>query len=107
MSQVTVNITNGNPNPDPVSLQSGDSLIFSNQDNKPHLIELWTKSQVSVKIGIFLAANGNIMLMTDPNDPNATVYYNVISPGVATNPSSGGHGIIIGSGFPAASGEAA
>jgi len=107
MSQVTVTITNGIPSPDPVSLSSGDSLVFSNSDSKAHLIELWTKSQTCIKIGIFLAANGNIMLMTDPNDPNAMVYYNVLTPGVATNPSSGGHGIIIGSGFPAASGEAA
>jgi len=107
MSQVTVTITNGNPSPDPVSLQSGDTLVFSNQDSKPHLIELWTRSQTCIKIGIYLAANGNIALMPDPNDLNATVYYNVLTPGVATNPSSGGHGIIIGSGVPAATGEAA
>lgn len=107
MATVNVYINNGNPTPDPAHLQNpGDILVFNNQDSKPHLIELWTGDQTCTEIGIYLPASpGTVTLVTDPNDPDATVWYNVLTPGVPTNPSSGSHGIIIGSGMQA--GEAA
>jgi hypothetical protein len=106
MSQVDVTITNGVPNPSSVNLQDTDFLVFTNKDSSAHLIELWTKSQACIEIGIYLAPSpGTITLVPDPNDENATIYYNVLTPGQRTDPNSGAHGIIVGSG--AAMGEAA
>jgi hypothetical protein len=108
MATVTVNVTGGIPTPDPVQLQAGDILVFNNNDTNPYLIQLWTENQVCIEIGILLAASqSNVRLMTDPNNPDATIYYNLLVPGQRTNPARGGHGIIVGSGVPMKAGEAA
>jgi hypothetical protein len=102
MATVNVYINGGVPSLDPVTIQTNDHLVITNNDTSPHLIELWTKAQQSTKIGVFLAASpGTLTFLSDPNDPNATIYYNVLTPGQQpTNPTSGAHGIIVGSGFP-------
>lgn len=106
MSQVNVYINSGVPNPSTANLQDNDTLVFNNNDSSAHLIELWTESQTSIAIGIYLGPSpGTVTLVPDPNDPDATIYYNVLTPGQRTDPLSGTHGIIVGSG--AAMGEVA
>jgi len=100
----TVNVTGGNPEPNPATIPSGGVVQF-NADGNDYLIQLWDKeNKKHPAICVFLPANGSITLAADPeqNDANATVPYNVLSysgaagGGVAAN--GGGKSIIIGSG---------
>jgi hypothetical protein len=108
MAQIDVDINNSIPSQDPVSLTDDDILVFTNNDSTPHLIELWTKNQTCTWIGVLITASGGTLTFApDPNDDNATIYYNVLTPGHTTSPTRGAHGIIVGSGVPRIEGAAA
>ena len=102
MATVIVYINGGVPRQNRVTIQATDVLVFTNNDAIPYLMELWTKNQTCTDIGILLAASpGTLTFRPDPNHANATVNYNVLNPSQQpTNPTSGAHGIIVGSGFP-------
>ena len=108
MAQIDVYINNDIPSPSSVTLGDDDILVFTNNDSTPHLIELWTKNQTCTWIGVLITASGGTLTFApDPNADNATIYYNVLTPGQTTSPTRGDHGIVVGSGLPGIAEEAA
>lgn len=96
-----VTVSRGIPSPDPVNIASSGRLVFNNSDSTPYLIQLWTHANDKhATVCIYLPANGSVTLQGDPDNPNSSCPYNLLTTtGRGVNPTAeGGHSIIIGSG---------
>jgi hypothetical protein len=67
----------------------------------PSNVVVQTENKHHPAICVQLPANGSVTLYADPNDPNATIYYNLLPQGhkAPVKGGGGGHGIIVGSGL--------
>jgi hypothetical protein len=95
-----VTVTNGVGTPNPVTVEPGELIHFSNEDNQDYLIELFINGMHPI-VSMLLPALGDARLMADPRAKNGErCTYDLLPTALKMKPAGGGgtHTIIISSG---------
>lgn len=95
-----VTVTSGVGTPNPVTVEPGELIHFSNEDNQDYLIELFINGMHPI-VAMLLPALGDARLMADPRAKNGErCTYDLLPTALKMKPAGGGgtHTIIISSG---------
>ena len=95
-----VTVTDGVGTPNPVTVEPGELIHFSNEDNQDYLIELFINGMHPI-VAMLLPALGDARLMAEPRAKNGDrCTYDLLPTALKMKPAGGGgtHTIIISSG---------
>lgn len=95
-----VTVTDGVGTPNPVTVEPGELIHFSNEDNQDYLIELFINGMHPI-VAMLLPALGDARLMAEPRAKNGErCTYDLLPTALKMKPAGGGgtHTIIISSG---------